>query len=55
MSIKDNQGPLWEVFSQTKPGMPFKHAGSVLHTIKIWPSKLPEICLPEEMKGPAYG
>jgi len=29
MSIKDNQGPLWEVFSQTKPGMPFKHAGSV--------------------------
>ena len=29
MSIKDSQGPLWEVFSQTKPGMPFKHAGSV--------------------------
>jgi ring-1,2-phenylacetyl-CoA epoxidase subunit PaaB len=29
MSIKDNQGPLWEVFSQTKPGMPFKHTGSV--------------------------
>ena len=29
MSIKDNQGPLWEVFSQTKPGMPFKHEGSV--------------------------
>lgn len=29
MSIKDNQGPLWEVFSQTKPGMPFKHAGSL--------------------------
>ena len=29
MSIKDSQGPLWEVFSQTKPGMPFKHAGSL--------------------------
>ena len=29
MSIKDSQGPLWEVFSQTKPGMPYKHAGSV--------------------------
>ncbi len=29
MSIQDSQGPLWEVFSQTKPGMPFKHAGSV--------------------------
>lgn len=26
---KDNQGQLWEVFLQTKPGMPFKHAGSV--------------------------
>lgn len=25
----DNQGPLWEVFVQTKPGLPFKHAGSL--------------------------
>lgn len=25
----ENQGPLWEVFIQTKPGQPFKHAGSV--------------------------
>lgn len=25
----DSQGPLWEVFIQTKSGMPFKHAGSV--------------------------
>jgi len=25
----DNQGPLWEVFIQTKPGAPFKHAGGV--------------------------
>ncbi len=25
----DNQGPLWEVFIQSKPGLPFKHAGSV--------------------------
>jgi ring-1,2-phenylacetyl-CoA epoxidase subunit PaaB len=27
--IKDSQGPLWEVFIQTKPGQPFKHAGSL--------------------------
>lgn len=26
---KDNQGQLWEVFIQSKPGQPFKHAGSV--------------------------
>ncbi len=26
---KENQGPLWEVFVQTKPGQPFKHAGSI--------------------------
>lgn len=25
----DNQFPLWEVFVQTKAGLPFKHAGSV--------------------------
>ena len=25
----DNQFPLWEVFVQTKSGLPFKHAGSV--------------------------
>lgn len=29
MKKSDNQGPLWEVFIQTKPGQPFKHAGSV--------------------------
>lgn len=29
MGTKDNQGPLWEVFIQSKPGQPFKHAGSV--------------------------
>ena len=29
MEYSDNQGPVWEVFIQTKPGMPFKHAGSV--------------------------
>lgn len=29
MKNNDNQGPLWEVFSQSKPGQPFKHAGSV--------------------------
>jgi ring-1,2-phenylacetyl-CoA epoxidase subunit PaaB len=27
--VKDSQGPLWEVFIQTKPGQPFKHAGSL--------------------------
>lgn len=25
----ENQGELWEVFIQSKPGLPFKHAGSV--------------------------
>lgn len=24
-----NQGKLWEVFIQSKPGQPFKHAGSI--------------------------
>lgn len=24
-----NQGPLWEVFIQSKPGLAYKHAGSV--------------------------
>ncbi len=24
-----NQGPLWEVFIQSKPGLPYKHAGSI--------------------------
>jgi ring-1,2-phenylacetyl-CoA epoxidase subunit PaaB len=27
--MSDNQGPLWEVFIQTKPGLPHKHAGSL--------------------------
>ncbi len=27
--MTDTQGELWEVFIQTKPGLPFKHAGSV--------------------------
>lgn len=26
---KDNQGPLWEVFVQSKSGQPHKHVGSV--------------------------
>ena len=26
---KDNQGPLWEVFIQSKSGQPHKHVGSV--------------------------
>ena len=26
---KDNQGTLWEVFVQSKPGLPHKHAGSI--------------------------
>lgn len=26
---KDNQGDLYEVFIQSKPGQPYKHAGSV--------------------------
>lgn len=25
----ENQGALWEVFIQAKPGQPYKHAGSV--------------------------
>ena len=25
----DNQGPIWEVFIQKKPGQSFKHAGSI--------------------------
>ncbi len=25
----DNQGPIWEVFTQQKPGKPYKHSGSV--------------------------
>lgn len=29
MSNSDNQGQLWEVFVQSKPGQAFKHAGSV--------------------------
>lgn len=28
-SSADSQGPLWEVFVQTKSGMPHKHCGSV--------------------------
>jgi ring-1,2-phenylacetyl-CoA epoxidase subunit PaaB len=24
-----NQGPLWEVFIQNKPGLPYKHVGSI--------------------------
>lgn len=29
MTNTDNQGPLWEVFIQSKAGQPYKHAGSV--------------------------
>ena len=29
MEGQDSQGPLWEVFIQTKPGAAFKHAGAV--------------------------
>ena len=29
MENNDNQGKLWEVFIQSKPGLPFKHAGSI--------------------------
>lgn len=29
MESNENQGPLWEVFIQNKPGQPYKHAGSV--------------------------
>ena len=27
--VKDNQGPLWEVFIQSKNNLPYKHVGSV--------------------------
>jgi ring-1,2-phenylacetyl-CoA epoxidase subunit PaaB len=27
--MSDNQLPLWEVFVQSKPGLPHKHSGSV--------------------------
>lgn len=29
MSNKDSQLDVWEVFVQTKPGLPYKHSGSV--------------------------
>lgn len=29
MGTKENQGQLWEVFIQSKPGQAFKHVGSV--------------------------
>ena len=29
MNSNESQGQLWEVFIQSKPGQPFKHAGSV--------------------------
>ena len=29
MENKDNQGRLWEVFIQSRPGQSFKHAGSL--------------------------
>jgi ring-1,2-phenylacetyl-CoA epoxidase subunit PaaB len=29
MNTSENQGQLWEVFIQSKPGQPFKHAGSI--------------------------
>ncbi len=29
MKTKDNQGPLWEVFTQKKQGQPFRHSGSI--------------------------
>lgn len=32
--IKDSQGEVWEVFIQSKPGLPHKHAGSVHATDK---------------------
>lgn len=33
-NIKDSQGDIWEVFVQSKPGLPHKHAGSVHATDK---------------------
>lgn len=32
--VKDNQGDVWEVFVQSKPGLPHKHAGSLHATDK---------------------
>lgn len=29
MSETNDQWPLWEVFVQSKPGLPYKHSGSV--------------------------
>lgn len=29
MSNQDNQGPLWEVFIQSRPGLAYKHVGSL--------------------------
>lgn len=29
MSENNDQWPLWEVFVQSKPGLPYKHSGSV--------------------------
>ena len=29
MKHQDNQGPLWEVFIQSKAGMPYKHVGGL--------------------------
>lgn len=29
METKETQGQLWEVFIQSKPGQPYKHAGSI--------------------------
>lgn len=29
MEVTENQGQLWEVFIQSKPGQAFKHAGSI--------------------------
>jgi len=34
MSNIDNQGDVWEVFIQSKPGLPHKHAGSIHATDK---------------------
>jgi ring-1,2-phenylacetyl-CoA epoxidase subunit PaaB len=34
MSNTDNQGDVWEVFIQSKPGLAHKHAGSVHATDK---------------------
>jgi ring-1,2-phenylacetyl-CoA epoxidase subunit PaaB len=31
---KDNQGEVWEVFIQSKPGLPHKHVGNVHATDK---------------------